>query len=154
MTVRTFAAEPEVEYTFDVSGLTYLRALNGAHTLTITAGDGHSETVHRLTFSKLVTKSSVTLEHPMEADGPISVCVLSVTGSIPMDAAYKVEVTNNALDDDPVWQDCTAVVKAGGNVIFENKTVATIPAFNFRVSLERGESGVGGYITSVQGGLQ
>ena len=154
VTVRTFKAEPEADYTFDVSGLTYLKALNGAHTLTITAGDGHSETVHRLTFSKLVTAAAVTLEHPMEADGPISVCVLSVTGSIPMDAAYKVEVTNNALDDDPMWQDCTAAVRAGGNVIFENKTVETTPAFNFRVSLERGESGVGGYITSVQGGFQ
>lgn len=81
--VRTFEAEPETEYTFDVSGLTYLRALNGVHTLTITASDGHSETVHRLTFSKLVTAASVTREQPMEADGPISVCVLSVTGSSP-----------------------------------------------------------------------
>lgn len=154
VTVRTFEAEPEADYSFDVSGLTYLKALNGTHTLTITAGDGHSETEHRLTFSKRVTKASVTLERPMEADGPISVCVLSVTGSIPMDAEYKVEVTNNALDDEPVWQDCTAAVRAGGNVIFENKTVETTPAFNFRVRVERGESGIGGYITSVQGGFQ
>ena len=154
VTVRTFQAEPEADYIFDVSGITYLRVLNGTHTLTITASDGHSETAHRLTFSKLVTKASVTLEHPMEADGPISVCVLSVTGSIPVDAAYKVEVTNNALDDEPVWQDCTAAVRAGGNIIFENETVETTPAFNFRVSVERGESGIGGYITSVQGGFQ
>lgn len=152
--VRTFEATPEAEYTFDVSGATYLRVLNGTHTLTITAADGHSETVHRLTFSKQVTAASVTLEAPMEADGPISVCVLSVTGSIPLDAVYKVEVTNNGLDDAPVWQDCTAAVKAGGNVIFENKTVESTPAFNFRVSVERGASGIGGYITSVQGGFQ
>lgn len=90
----------------------------------------------------------------MEADGPISVCVLAVSGSIPADAEFKVEVSNNALDEAPVWEDCTAAVRAGMNHVFENETAANGFAFNFRLNVERGASGLGGHINSVQGGFQ
>lgn len=49
-------------------------------------------------------------------------------------------MTNNALDSSPVWQDATTEVKKGVNVVFENKTATNGAAFNFRVSVERGES--------------
>lgn len=90
----------------------------------------------------------------MEADAAITICVLSVAGFIPADANYTVEVTNNAKDDAPVWEDCTAEVKAGANHVFTNTTAANGFAFNFKVEVERGTSGTGGYITSVQGGFQ
>ncbi len=90
----------------------------------------------------------------MAADDQISICVLSVIGLIPADAEYKVEVTNNANDETPVWEDCTTAVKTGANYVFENKTAANGFAFNFRLTAERGPSGEGGYITSVQGGFQ
>lgn len=90
----------------------------------------------------------------MEADDKITICVLSVAGDIPADAEYTVEVTNNGKDDAPVWEDCTMEVKNGGNHIFTNQTAAKGFAFNFRVSVERGASGQGGYISSVQGGFQ
>ena len=90
----------------------------------------------------------------MSADDEITLCARSVIGSIPADAEYTVEVTNNANDDEPVWQDVTASVKAGASIPFENKTAEKGWAFNFRVKVERGPSGVGGYITSVQGGFQ
>ena len=154
VTMRTFAVQLGEACSFQLDGAAFMKVLNGAHTLSITAHDGASGATHSLTFSKQVTKATVTLAQPMEADGPISVCVLSVSGSIPADAAYKVEVTNNAKDDAPVWEDCTVAVKAGGNYIFENDTAANGPAFSFRLSVERGESGQGGYIKSVQGGFQ
>lgn len=154
VTVRTFTAELGEENSFRLDGETFMRLLNGTHTLTITADDGKSSTVHRLTFAKLVTAASITLEQPMAADGPITVCVLSVSGSIPLDAEYTVEVTNNALDDEPVWEDCTAAVRSGINHLFENETAENGFAFNFRLNVERGESCLGGYITSVQGGFQ
>ena len=128
-----------------------MKLLNGAHTLTIAASDGRVETVHTITFTKEVTEASITLAEPVEAD---TICVLSVTGSIPQDAEYKVEVTNNAKDDAPNWEDCTGEVKNGANHIFENETAANGFAFNFRVHVKRGASGIGGYINSVQGGFQ
>ena len=154
VTKRTFQATLDGSNSFNVTGEYFMKLLNGGHTLTITADDGKARTVHSLTFTKEVTGASVTLEEPMEADDQITICVLSVAGFIPSDAEYKVEVTNNANDDTPVWEDCTTEVKAGANYVFENKTAANGFAFNFRVTAERGESGIGGYITSVQGGFQ
>ena len=154
VTKRTFTATLDGSNSFNVTGEYFMKLLNGDHTLTITADDGKASTVHSLSFTKEVTGASVTLEEPMEADDQITICVLSVAGFIPSDAEYKVEVTNNANDDTPVWEDCTTEVKAGANYVFENKTAANGFAFNFRVTAERGESGIGGYITSVQGGFQ
>lgn len=152
--LRTFQAELGGSNSFRLTGEDFMKLLNGRHTLAITAADSASSAVHSLSFEKLVTRASVTLERPMEADGPISVCVLSVSGFIPADADYRVEVTNNALDDDPVWEDCAAAVRAGANHVFENQAAANGFAFNFRLNVSRGESGIGGYITSVQGGFQ
>ena len=151
---RSFQAELDQSHTFEVVGGTFMRVLNGKHTLTITADDGKETTVHRLTFTKEVTEATITLETPMDADGEITLAVLSVNGSIPADAEYTVEATNNGNDDEPVWQDATAAVKAGTNIIFENHTAVNGFAFNFRITVRRGRSGQGGYITSVQGGFQ
>jgi len=151
---RTFTAELDGSNSFNVTGEYFMKLLNGDHTLTITANDGKASTVHTLTFEKEVTGATITLEEPMEADAAITICVLSVVGSIPADADYSVKVTNNAKDTTPVWEDCTAEVKAGANHVFTNTTAANGFAFNFKVEVERGTSGTGGYITSVQGGFQ
>ena len=154
VTKRTFTATLDGSNSFNVTGEYFMKLLNGNHTLTITASDGKASTVHTLVFAKKVTGASITLETPMAADDQISICVLSVIGLIPADAEYKVEVTNNANDETPVWEDCTTAVKTGANYVFENKTAANGFAFNFRLTAERGPSGEGGYITSVQGGFQ
>lgn len=154
VTLRTFTPEAEEDCTFALTGETWMKILNGAHELSITASDGQAQAVHTLAFTKSVTAASITLAQPMEADGPITLCVLSVTGSIPEDADYSVQVTNNAKDDAPVWEDCTDEVKLGANHVFANDTATNGFAFNFLVSVERGESGQGGYINSVQGGFQ
>ena len=132
----------------------FQRILNGSHTIQITANDGKESTSLNATFTKSVTSASVTLTTPLAVDGDITVAVLQVTGSIPGDAKFKAEVTNNALDSSPVWQDATTEVKKGVNIVFENKTAANGAAFNFRVSVERGESGTGGYIEAVSGAFQ
>ena len=151
---RTFTAALGESNIFSLMGTDFMRVLNGRHTLDIAAHDGKAEAVHSLTFTKSVTSASVTLIEPMEADGPITMCALSVSGSIPADAEFAVEAANNALDAVPVWEDCTAAVKLGVNHIFANQTAANGFAFSFRVRVSRGESGKGGYITSVQGGFQ
>lgn len=152
--LRTFTATLGEANSLALTGEDFMRLLNGPHTLAITADDGTSSATHSLSFTKTVTAASITLAQPMEADGPITVCVLAVSGSIPLDAEYSVEVTNNALDDEPVWEDCTAAVRAGANHVFEHKTAVNGFAFNFRLNVSRGASGAGGYITSVQGGFQ
>lgn len=132
----------------------FQRILNGSHTIQITANDGKESTSLNATFTKSVTSASVTLTTPLAVDGDITVAVLQVTGRIPDDAVFKVEVTNNAKDAAPVWQDATTEVQKGVNIVFENKTATAGAAFNFRVSVSRGASGTGGYIEAVSGAFQ
>ena len=140
------------EQAADVAG--FQRILNGNHTLTVEARDGKETTSASATFTKAVHAASVTLTTPLAVDGDITVAILQVSGSIPNDAAFKAEATNNALDDSPVWQDVTAEVRKGMNIIFENQSASAGAAFNFRISVERGASGEGGYIDSVSGAFQ
>ena len=142
-------------YTFEAVNTTnFYKVLNDSHTLTITVSDGTETTTFTATFTKSVTEASITLEEPMEVEGDITAAVLAVTGSIPTDADYTVEVTNNANDTTPVWQDVTTEVKLAQNIVFENTTCTNGAAFNFRVTVKRGSSGEGGYITSVTGAFQ
>ena len=132
----------------------FQRILNGSHTIQITANDGKESTSLSATFTKSVTSATVTLTTPLAVDGDITVAVLQVTGSIPDDATFKVEVTNNANDPSPVWQDATEEVQKGVNIVFSNKTAANGAAFNFRISVARGASGTGGYIEAISGAFQ
>ena len=132
----------------------FQRILNGSHTIKITANDGEESTSLNATFTKSVTSASVTLTTPLAVDGDITVAVLQVTGSIPDDAVFKAEVTNNDNDPSPVWQDATEEVQKGTNIVFTNKTAANGSAFNFRISVSRGASGTGGYIEAVSGAFQ
>lgn len=140
------------EQAADAAG--FQKILNGSHTLTVEVSDGKETVSTSATFTKAVHAASVTLAEPLAVEGDITVAVLQVTGSIPDDAKFKAEVTNNALDSSPVWQDATTEVKKGVNIVFENKTATNGAAFNFRVSVERGESGEGGYIEAVSGAFQ
>lgn len=140
------------EQAADAAG--FQKILNGSHTITVEVSDSKETVSTSATFTKAVHAASVTLAEPLAVDGDITVAVLQVTGSIPDDAKLKAEVTNNAKDTAPVWQDATTEVKKGVNIAFENKTATNGAAFNFRVSVERGESGEGGYIEAVSGAFQ
>lgn len=136
------------------NALAFLKLANGAHTLQVTASDGMASAAFQATFTKAVRAASLTLTQPIAAGKPITAATLQVEGNIPDDAAFSVQVTNNALDDQPVWQDATEAVRQGGNVLFTHSTAAKGPAFNFRIEAARGASGDGGYISKVSGAFQ
>lgn len=132
----------------------FQKILNGNHTITVEVSDGEETVSTSATFTKAVHAASVTLAEPLAVDGDITVAVLQVTGSIPDDAKFKAEVTNNAKDTAPVWQDATTEVQKGTNIVFSNKTASNGAAFNFRISVSRGASGESGYIEAVTGAFQ
>lgn len=151
---RSFTATRNQSNSFAVTGEYFQKILNGQHTMVISVSDGKVTTTRTFTFTKSVTTAVITLEEPMEADAQITICAITVAGSIPAGAEYTVEVTNNAKDTSPVWEDCTTAAKNGTNYLFTNETAANGFAFNFRVTASRGSSDVGGHITSIQGGFQ
>jgi hypothetical protein len=132
----------------------FQRILNGSHTIQITASDGKESTSVDATFTKNITSATVTLTTPLAVEGSITVAILQVEGSIPGDAMFKAEVTNNALDPFPVWQDVTTEVQKGVNIVFNRKTNINGAAFNFRITAARSTTGNGGYIEAVSGAFQ
>lgn len=151
---RSYTPTRGANNSFAVTGDYFQKVLNGEHKLEIAVTDGKATAKKTMQFTKSVNAASITLLEPMDADAQIKACAISVAGVIPDDAAFKVEVTNNANDDSPVWENCTSEAKAITKHTFANETATNGFAFNFRVTVSRGASGEGGYITSIQGGFQ
>lgn len=138
-----------------VTAANFQKVLNGSHTLKVIANDGKEDSAaYTVSFSKKVTTASVTLATALDADDEISVMIMNIVGSLPSDAALEVLVTNNANDTAPVWEDATADVQAGVNHVFTNKTAANGFAFNFKLTVSRGASDVGGYISNIGGAFE
>ena len=152
--LSTFTATKNQQETYTLGGDEWLKVTNGEHTFSITASDGKDAATNAITFTRNLTELTVTLAQPFPADDVISACALNVEASIPADAVCKYEVTNNALDTEPVWEDCTKKSQSGFSYVFTNKSAENGFAFNFRVTISRGASGSGGYITSVSGGFE
>lgn len=133
----------------------YQQVLNGAHTLTIEASDGVLTSTKDITFTKNVTGAKVSLTAPLTADDTITVAALTLEGSFPADMSLTVEMTNNGLDETPVWENCTDIQRGESRTFvhhaFTNKTAAKGAVFNYKVTITRGASGVGGNITMIGG---
>lgn len=133
----------------------FQQILNGENTLVLEAGDGKTTTEWTATFTKNVTSAVLSLAQPLTADDTITVAALTLEGSFPSDMRLTVELTNNARDDAPVWENCTDIQRGESRAFvhhaFTNKTAAKGAAFNYKVTITRGASGVGGNITMIGG---
>lgn len=133
----------------------FQQILNGENTLTLEVDDGKTTTEWTAIFTKNVTSAVLSLAQPLTADDTITVAALTLEGSFPADMSLTVELTNNGLDDAPVWENCTDIqsgeAKAFVHHAFTNKIAARGFAFNYKITAVRGESGVGGTITMIGG---
>lgn len=133
----------------------YQQVLNGAHTITLEVDNGIMTATKSITFTKNVTGAKVSLTAPLTADDTITVAALTLEGSFPADMSLSVGLSNNARDETPVWENCTDIQRGESRAFahhaFTNKTVAKGAAFNYKVTITRGESGVGGNITMIGG---
>lgn len=153
-TIKTFAATKNKQETYSLTGNEWLKTTNGEHTFKISATDGKDTVESTATFTRNVNKLTVSLSDPFPADDVIKACSLAVDGFFPTDAIVTYEVTNNANDASPVWEDCSLKVKAGLSYMFKNKEATNGFAFNFRITAQRGSTNVGGYITQITGGFE
>ena len=153
---RTYTATLGATNTFQcVNADNFQTVLNGNHTLKVVANDGKADSAaYTVTFTKKVTAATITLANALPADDLIQVMVMTLVGSIPVDADLEVLVTNNANDSSPVWEDATADIQNGANHVFTNQTAANGFAFNFKLSVSRGASDTGGYISNIGGAFE
>ena len=122
-------------------------------TVIITAMDAEGYGKTSFSFTRKATRAFLTLKYPMTYPEFIEgVKFTRLYGQFPTDCIMKVEVTNNANDraGTVVWEDCTAYARNLMAYEFKNK-IAFRPAFNFRITLNRGASGASGYISRVSG---
>lgn len=133
----------------------FQQILNGENTLVLEADDSKTTTEWTATFTKNVTSAVLSLAQPLTADDTITVAALTLEGSFPADMSLTVEMTNNGLDDSPVWETVTDIQRGESRAFvhhaFTNKTAAKGAAFNYKVTITRGESGTGGNITMIGG---
>lgn len=133
----------------------FQQILNGENALTLEVDDGKTTTEWTATFTKNVTRAVLSLAQPLTADDAITVVAMTLEGSFPADMSLTVEMTNNALDDSPVWENCTDIQSGESRAFvhhaFTNKTAARGFAFNYKITAARGASGVGGTITMIGG---
>lgn len=132
----------------------FQQILNGENILVLEVDDGKTTTEWTATFTKNVTSAVLSLAQPLTADDTITVAALTLEGSFPADMSLTVELTNNALDDSPVWETVTDIQSGESRAFvhhaFTNKTAKGF-AFNYKITVARGESGVGGTITMIGG---
>lgn len=153
---RSYTATLGANNTFQcVNADNFQTVLNGSHTLKVVANDGKADsTAYTVTFTKKVTTATITLAEALPADDLIQVMVMTLVGSIPADADLEVLVSNNANDTSPVWEDATADIQNGANHVFTNQTAANGFAFNFKLTVSRGASDTGGYISNIGGAFE
>ena len=98
---RTYTATLGATNTFQcVTAANFQTVLNGAHTLKVVANDGKADSAaYTITFTKKVTKATITLASALPADDIIQVMVMTLTSSIPADANLKVLVTNKKQEN-------------------------------------------------------
>lgn len=155
---RSYTATLGAENTFQAASDPgqFQKILNGTHTIKVVATDsaGNSSSAYTVTFNKQVKTATITLTEPLPADDVIKAAVISIMGNIPQDATLEILVTNNALDDAPVWEDMTQDYLKKINHLFSNKTAANGFAFNFKVTATRGASGEQGFISNIGGAFE
>lgn len=153
---RTYSVVLGATNTFDITGVTWLRLLNGSHTLTITATDNLGGVATRTyTFTKNVTSFSIEPSIPFEASVMPTRIALSVSRSIPGGSTFEVLVCNNANDASPTWEDATSAVVGNLVHVFTNttKTAATW-AVGIKVNVERGTGSGACYVSRIGGNFE
>ncbi len=150
---NTFTATLGQTNTLTVPALTWLKTLNGSHTIEITATDSEGASVTRtLTLTKNVTSLSFTLETPLEADAQITKAIEKIVAEIPEGATITIEVCNNGYDASPTWEDVTQRVLNGEKFFFDNTTkTAESWGYNVRVNVQRNSATGDCYVVSMGG---
>jgi len=153
--LRTYTAVLGASNTFDVTGMTFMKLLNAAHSMQVVATDpGGKSITYTVTFTKGVYALSIQLATPLTNIDPIHKMVMNIVRNIPLDANFIVQATNNANDPSPAWEDITSYVQSSYGYMFINTTAVNGHAFSFKITASRGPSNTGGFISTIGGAFE
>ncbi len=153
VTLRSYTVTLGHTNTLTIGSETWLKVVNGSHTLKIVATDAKDASVTRtLTFTKAVTSVEFEQTLAMEADAMPTKALVNIQGNFPAGCTLQVWICNNGNDASPTWEDITQKVRAGQKHYFTNKT-KTAAAWGVKVKakLLRGSATETCYIQSIGG---
>lgn len=143
-------------YKVEIKGLDFLKIKPGKHTLKILATDSKSPYVVRLiNFNRVVNRLIMESAKIIETDAAAKKIYLNPMWFVAAGADGKIEVTNNAFDDKPVWEDCTSVVRVGKNFNFQNKAkTATKWGIKVRMTVNKNNATAISWISTLGGAFE
>lgn len=153
--IRSYVATLGATNTLAVTGNTWLKLVNGIHTLKITATDGIDTSTRTFTFTKTVNTLVAQRTTPLTSTTKPTRLVVTVVKNIPPEAIFKVEACNNGFDTAPAWEDITSSVTKGQAHVFTNTVkTATNWGVNIRVTVNRNGGEGACYITEIGGNFE
>ena len=152
--IRSYVATLGATNSFAVTGNTWLKLTNGAHTLKITASDGFDTVTRTITFTKSVTKLVAQRTTAIEAYTMPTRIVVTLVKNVPYNSDVKVEVCNNGFDIMPTWEEIDTYASGLAHT-FSNKTkTATKWGVNVRVTVDRNGGEGACYISEIGGNFE
>lgn len=151
--LRTYTATLGQTNTLTITADAWLKMLNGAHTLTITATDAKQESVTRtLSFTKAVGSVEFVQTVAMAADAMPTKALVNIQGSFPTGSTLTAWICNNGNDAAPTWEDVTQKALNSQKHFFTNQTkTAADWGVKIKVKLLRGSAQGPCFIQSVGG---
>jgi len=147
---------PNGLYSFELSKSAWQTIRNGARALILIVGDASGNTVSKnINFTKAVFQA-ILQSDPIFVDvgngDIIKKFLVNIQGNFPSGSALTVKVTNNAMDDTPVWHILSpAELNSNDFESFVNDVVQNGNYFAIRVEADRGTAGTDCWIDQISG---
>lgn len=139
--------------TLTIQSDTWIKTLNGSHTLKIIATDSKGESATRtLTLTKYVSTIEFEQEIPMNADDMPTKALVNIQGHFPAGSTLTVWICNNGNDPNPTWEDITVKAQNGQKHFFTNTNkTASNWGVKVKAKLLRGSATETCFIQSIGG---
>lgn len=133
---------PGVDYYYTIPSDKWVELSLGQHNLTLKATDTNNATANKtFNFTRTDNKILFELAKPIETSDFIQNITFGMDVYSPKGSSLKMLVTNNAFDEEPVWEDFTEAFLAEETYLMQNKTkTSTKWGLNIKVELLKGTS--------------
>lgn len=108
---------------------------NATITFEATNADGAIVTREH-TFKRIHDRLRFSLRNPIDTSALAKRIIVNLVGSIPSGTTTKVLATNNAFDEEPVWEDITESINNKRSHVFSNTTSEDESEFGINVEIE------------------
>jgi hypothetical protein len=144
------------KYATVIEGMDMIKLEPGKHIFKIVAVDAQGSKSERIiTFSRDVQTLIMMLKEPFATDVQSKKVLVAPGWDVAKGAECRVEVCNNGFDENPTWEDATAMTELNKAYVFQNdRKTATKWGVNIRLMIERKAAKTNSYITGIGGAFE